>query len=283
MSTSDGFIHVYPSDDDVARVYFIVFKGDDFQRISRQELEEKVEIVIRSSDAFLEINIRTKERYGWSEWRNAYNVSCEVYVPSKTSCDLKSSDGDIRLSGLNGSQKCRTSDGDIYGSGIEGAVDAVTSDGNVELHGIKGAVSLESSDGDLLAEDVEGDATFQTSDGDINMARVSGMVESATSDGDIMFRECAGSFRGVTSDGDIRGDLVKIQGLLSASTSDGDIDVKIPEGSGIDLKMRGEDLYLPRVELSGQVDEHYIRGAINGGGVPVDLITSDGSVRLSFQ
>lgn len=283
ISTSDGFIHVYPADGNQIKVYYIVSKGNSFVKISKAELEEKVELEIIDSGDRLDIKIRQNNGNRWTDWKNRYNVSCEIYVPSNTSCYLKSSDGDISVVDLNASQKCKTSDGNILARNIGGDLNASTSDGDVVVENINGNIHIETSDGDLKADQVDGDARLATSDGDISLYKVTGMIEVSTSDGDITFNECAGSFIGVSSDGSIRGNLVKLNGKLSAVTSDGNIDISIPEGVGIDLKMKGEDLNIPRMEISGKINEHSIQGKVNGGGVPVELITSDGDVTLSFR
>lgn len=283
LSASDGFIHAYPTDGNSIRVYYIVHKGNAFMKMTQEELAEKVEIEIRSTDDRLDIHIKQKEKYNWSGWNNKYNVSCEVYVPENTSCYLKSSDGNIRIRDLSADQKCRTSDGDIWASNIGGALQAITSDGDVTVDQITGNIQLESSDGDLKAETVDGDARLTTSDGDIRLYKVNGIIEASTSDGDIVFTDCAGSFSGNTSDGNVRGNLLKLQGRLSVVTSDGDIDVRIPAGSGIDLKMKGEDLTYPGTQISGKISEHHIQGQVNGGGTPVELISSDGDVNLSYR
>lgn len=283
LSTNDGFIHAYPSKDSEITIYYIVQKGNSFVEISKEELEEKVEIEINSSNERLDIRIRNKEKYRWSDWKDRYNVSCEVYVPATTSCYLKSSDGNIKIQDLAASQKCKTSDGNIYARNVQGDLHAVTSDGNVHVEMITGNIHLETSDGDVKADQVDGNAWLATSDGDINLYKVTGMIEATTSDGDIKFNECAGSFSGSTSDGSVRGNMTKLNGKLSVVTSDGNIEVSIPDNVGVDLKMKGEDLNIPKTEISGKISEHHIQGKINGGGIPVELITSDGDVTLYYR
>lgn len=283
LSTNDGFIYAGPSENDEITVYYIVKKGNNFVKVSREEIEEKVELEIIQSEERLDIQIKQKDKYRWSDWKDRYNVSCEVYVPKTTSCYLKSSDGDIKVVDLSASQKCKTSDGNIAAKNIKGHLHAVTSDGSVSAEMISGSIHLESSDGDLKAEEVDGDAWFATSDGDIKLYKVTGMIEASTSDGDITFNECAGSFSGVTSDGNVKGNMTKLSGKLSVVTSDGNIEVSIPEGVGVDLKMKGEELNLPKTEISGKINEHSIQGKVNGGGTPVELVTSDGDVTLYYR
>jgi len=86
-----------------------------------------------------------------------------------------------------------------------------------------------------------------------------------------------------SSDGDIHGDLIKITNKVSLVTSDGDIDISIPGGMGLDLKLKGETLKTPLLDFTGKADEHHIEGKVKGGGVPVQLITSDGTVVLSYH
>ncbi|MCD4694800.1 MAG: DUF4097 domain-containing protein, partial [Bacteroidales bacterium] len=85
------------------------------------------------------------------------------------------------------------------------------------------------------------------------------------------------------SDGDIRGNFLKITDKLSLVTSDGDIDISIPKGLGLDLKLKGETLKTPLMNFSGKTDEHHIEGKVNGGGIPLELITSDGTIILTYH
>lgn len=282
ISTSDGDIQVKPGNEGDIEVYYIVHKGNSFLNISKEELEEHVTITITHNDNLLDISVKNKNNLNWN-WNNYYNVSFKIIAPSTTSCYLKSSDGDIYLSGLNADQKCRTSDGDIGAKKINGKLSMITSDGDISAIGIYGDMNFETSDGDVDVESIEGAATIITSDGDISINDVVGAVKAVTSDGDIIATNCAGSVIASSSDGDIRAEFNKVKGKLSFVTSDGDINVAIPEGLGMDLKLKGETLRTPKMNFSGKTDKYRIEGDVNGGGVPVELITSDGTVTLSFR
>jgi hypothetical protein len=283
LSTSDGFIDVKPSETNDIRVYYRVEKGGEQIQISREELESQVELTESFTTDHLKIKIQQRGKNRWSDWKNRMNVSCEVFLPSTVSCTLKSSDGDIRIKDMEANQKMRTSDGDIQASSIKGDVEAITSDGDVKIMHIAGSLFLETSDGDIKATDVDGNTSCSTSDGDIELEGVSGLTEATTSDGDIRFEDLSGGFIGVTSDGDVRGSILQLKRKVSVSTSDGDIKLEVPSDSRMDLTMKGEDLVLPRVELNGKISDHSIEGSVNGGGVPVRLVTSDGQVVLSFR
>lgn len=283
VSVSDGFINVYPSETDKTEVFFIVKKGNSLQKISKDELDESVSLIINVYPDNLEITVKHRNNNNWKAWENSYNVSCEIYTPVETSCDLRSSDGDIVIKGLNANQKCITSDGDVYAAKINGNISCTTSDGDVQIYGITGNTNLATSDGDVKAENVEGDTKFVTSDGDVSLLNVTGTINARTSDGDISFTDCSGSVVAQTSDGDIEGNIIKLKVKLSVITSDGDIDVTIPEGLSFDVKLKGSDLDIPLVEFSGKTEEHLIQGTVRGGGIPVELMASDGRVSLNYK
>lgn len=283
VSLSDGFIKVYPSETDKTEVYFIVKKGNSFQKISKEELDEHVSLIINIYPDDLEITIKHRNNNNWRGWENSYNVSCEIYTPVETSCNLRSSDGDIFIKGLTANQKCITSDGDVVAAKINGDVTCTTSDGDVHIYNVTGNTSLATSDGDVKAENVEGDTKFVTSDGDVNLMNITGTINARTSDGDISFTDCSGQVVAQTSDGDIEGSLFKVKNKLSVITSDGDIDITIPDGLSFNVKLKGSNLDIPLIDFSGKSEEHLIQGTVRGGGIPVELMASDGRVSLYYK
>ena len=283
VSVSDGFINVFPSETDKTEVYFIVKKGNSLQKISKEELDEFVSLIINIYPDNLEVTIKHRNNNNWKGWENSYNVSCEIYTPVETSCDLRSSDGNILIKGLNADQRCITSDGDVFAAKINGNISCTTSDGDVEIYDVTGNTNLETSDGDVKAENVEGETKFVTSDGDVNLLNITGTINARTSDGDISFTDCSGSVSAQTSDGDIEGNLLKLKNKLSVLTSDGNIDVTIPDGLSFNVKLKGSNLNIPLVDFSGKTEEHLIQGTVRGGGIPVELLASDGRVSLTYK
>lgn len=279
-SVSDGFIHVNPKESNSIKINYIVRKGNSIVNISREELEAHLSIDIIQNSGLVDISVKHKKEFRWNDWKDSYNVSLEVYVPQNTSCNVQSSDGDIRVKGLSGRQKCRTSDGDIALYGINGNTEAQTSDGDITMQDIIGNVNLTTSDGDIKADNVEGDATFITSDGDVELYNIVGYISARTSDGDIYFKDIAGAFKGQTSDGDITGNIVKLNNELRLATSDGDIRVTVPKDLGMNIYLKGEDINANLDHFDGEAREHLIKGKVRGGGVQVELSASDGRVTL---
>ncbi|MCF8369486.1 MAG: DUF4097 domain-containing protein [Bacteroidales bacterium] len=263
--TTDGFITVKPSEGNYIEVFYIVEKGKNFLKISREEMDLNYLLEVREVGKLLDISLRRRNENKWEVARDRYNVSCEIFVPKQTSCDLTSADGNITLVDLIGSQKCITIDGHVKMNNIVGPVNASTSCGNVKVNNIKGDVDL------------------QTTKGDIKMTVVTGNIIAGTSEGDIRFDECEGSIAGRTSIGDIKGDLEKLTGRLKLVTRSGDIDANIPAGVGMDMKLKGKEMTVPNLDKAAKITENQIYGTINGGGIPVELSTQNGNVKLSYD
>ena len=281
IKTIDGFIDVLPSDKNEIEVYYIVRKGNRFMDIDRRELERELEVNVSHHGNELRIEIR-HPNMRWNNWKNRYNVSFEIYVPKQTMCTLQSSDGNIYLRDVEGDQYCKTSDGNIKVKNILGDLEAKTSDGNVSVGQITGRVKLKSSDGDILADNITGDSEFVTSDGDIDLFDVRGDTYVHTSDGSIKFRDLIGSISGRTSDGSITGNFMKLKGNIELRTSDGDIKVTIPDGLGLELRLRGERVYTELRNFSGNHSKKSIKGTVGDGEFLVDLSTSDGRITLDY-
>lgn len=283
ISTSDGFINVNDHNSSEIEVFFIVTKNNQVQDIDRDELEEHLDVDIISSSDGLEIKIRAKDSNWRINWRDRYNVSMQINAPNRTACNLRTSDGDISMTGFEGQQSCRTSDGDIEVENITGNLSARTSDGDITALNIQGSTDLSTSDGKIMADNIDGDTKVVTSDGNIYLENIRGENNARTSDGNIVFENMRGSLTAQTSDGDIRGDLDQLTDELYLKTSDGNISVTVPEGLGMNVRLKGEDINTKLEHFSGKTSEHLVEGTIRGGGVDVELVTSDGDINLNYN
>ncbi|HEY4656675.1 MAG TPA: hypothetical protein VIH22_19290, partial [Cyclobacteriaceae bacterium] len=202
LSSFDGNIEIIPSDGNVIQVYYIVRKDIRLMHIGRAELEKELIVEVDHDSDRLEISVKPKDNWTFN-WRDQMNVHFKVYVPTQTSCDLNTSDGNVALSGLSGPQQIRTSDGNIDISEVSGEIKGNTSDGNVHAHRIKGSAELKTSDGEVVLDNISGDVRSSTSDGNIRITKVMGDIIARTSDGDITFESLSGSLEAVTSDGNV--------------------------------------------------------------------------------
>lgn len=299
ISSSDGDIEVTPGDVSKIQVYFIVKKNGFLQKIDRKGLEKDFNVTISHNSSSVEISVTPIKKIGFNF--NLPEVNFFVITPKRTACQLKTSDGDVKIAGLAGSLECKTSDGDITLADIMGSIQASTSDGDIAisnatgdtnvktsdgdiaLQNITGTIRAKTSDGDIMASQILGDITSSTSDGNIHITKATGNTSVQTSDGNIQFSNITGGMQALCSDGNIKGSIQPLSSGLSAKTSDGNIDVTIPEELGLDLDIRGESLQVPLKNFSGTSDKRNINGKANGGGIPVSLQTASGNVRLNYR
>jgi hypothetical protein len=170
-------------------------------------------------------------------------------------------------------------------------LDARTSDGSLKLAGLQGEFQLQTSDGSVDVADVSGALRLTASDGTIQMHNVSGTLESRSSDGSVRID---GQFTGLqvhTSDGSLDLTLAEGSRLTTASrveASDGSVVVHIPRTLAADIEVHSGDGHvrcdLPLVMngYDSKADSgHNLRGRLNGGGVPLTIHTSDGNVTVA--
>ena len=104
-----------------------------------------------------------------------------------------------------------------------------------------------------------------------------------TSGGSIHLEDIHGSLEARTSGGSIRAEVEELGSFLTLKTSGGSITATIPNGEGMDLDLSGNRVNTKLVNFTGESGKNSINGSINGGGVPVSMHTSGGSVNLDYQ
>lgn len=283
ISSSDGNIQVVSSSSKSMEVHYIAKRNNQVLDITRQALEEEVTLEVTHDRNNLKIAVKYPNE-DWSVFgKDRIQVDFRVMVPRETACTLHTSDGNISATGLSGNQQYKTSDGNIRMKDISGNLTAKTSDGDIGADKIKGSLDVGTSDGNIDFTNIKGDIDCSTSDGNISIINAEGKISSRTSDGHITFDKILGSFSGSTSDGNIRGNIVQLKGPLTARTGDGNISIRIPNGLGLDLDIKGESLDVPLNNFSGRSDERSIRGKANGGGIPINLSASDGRIAVVYE
>ncbi|MBU2554707.1 MAG: DUF4097 domain-containing protein [Bacteroidetes bacterium] len=143
--------------------------------------------------------------------------------------------------------------------------------------------NLNTVDGDIKVKDLQANQKCKTIDGSIYLLNIKGVVSVTTSDGDVKFSDIEGVFTALSYDGNISGDLSVLKENLSLSTRDGDIEVTLPKGLGLNLDLRGDEIDTIFENFEGRIDDEYIIGKLNGGGIPVNISTRDGDLRLDFK
>lgn len=209
---------------------------------------------------------------GWLDWFDWFDFGSvdarfTVQVPRDYPVDVRTSGGGLDMRDLNASVRAKTSGGGIALQHLAGSVDVHTSGGGIRAERLNGPAELSTSGGPIAVVDSTGDLDLHTSGGGIRVQDDDGKVDAHTSGGGI--RAELRSYRGVdlaTSGGSITLLLPPdARGAIEARTSGGGISCDFPITT-TDLS-RGD----------------HVQGTIGGGGPPITLRTSGGSIHIERQ
>jgi DUF4097 and DUF4098 domain-containing protein YvlB len=263
VSTSGGSISVEGGNSSKVKVEMFVKSNKHSDSKIKEILEEDYEIRIEKSGSRIEaVAKRTGKSWSW----NGISISFVVYTPENFACDLNTSGGSLKISGVNGrSHELKTSGGSITAKDMSGNLEARTSGGSITVSDFVGDLEGKTSGGSIKLEDIKGDINVTTSGGGIKINDVQGEVYAST------------------SGGSINADITKLENQLVLKTSGGSVRATIPAGLGLDLDLRGNRVNTSLSNFSGESKTNRVKGTVNGGGIIVQLATSGGSVSLDYQ
>ena len=266
VETSGGGIDVtgYDGNEVTVEMYvkpnggWSLFGSDD------DDVEEALEdytIDIRQDGSTVIATAKKKKGIG----NNKVSISFTVNVPTSMSCELSTSGGSISVANVEGEHDIHTSGGSLNFSRISGTTDAHTSGGSINISDYSGKLAANTSGGSIRVDHTEGEAILKTSGGSINLEDIHGSIEART------------------SGGSIRAEVEELGEFVTLHTSGGSITATIPDGQGMDLDLSGDKVNTKLENFSGESKKKSINGSVNGGGIPVSMHTSGGSVTLDYQ
>lgn len=266
VQTSGGHITVEASESNRVRVEMYVRRNGRELTASDTDLADYDIEISQSGNRVRAIAEQRGRNWNWG--RNNISISFVIYTPREMTTQLRTSGGHIAITGLDGNQRLSTSGGHLEMSNLKGTVNARTSGGHIEIRDFVGNMNARTSGGHIEVEHSEGTLELHTSGGHIDLNDLSGQVEATT------------------SGGSINADLTSIepQGFgANLRTSGGHINVRIPDGIGLDLDLKGSRVNTKLKNFSGQIDRDEVEGSINGGGPKLTARTSGGTVRITFR
>ena len=270
VKTSGGSIKVasHPGNEVIVEMY--VRQGsrnfENEEEAGMEALEDfKIDIHKPSVQMVSAIAERKNQNQGWFGGNNNVSVSFTVYVPREISCQLHTSGGSITLEGVSGKQDVQTSGGSLSLVDIKGDMNAKTAGGSINIANYAGILNAHTSGGSINLKEAKGDLVVHTSGGSINIENVTGSLDAST------------------SGGSINANFLALEKALKLKTSGGSITAVIPSGLGLDLDLKGNRVNTKLQNFNGEAKKDRIRGSMNGGGIPVVMATSGGSVNLKYQ
>jgi hypothetical protein len=135
---------------------------------NRPDLEDLFTFRFNEEPGTVRIEVRKR---GVQPWPKRLQVRMEVQVPTKTSVDIRTGGGDVKVSHLQGDTNLQTSGGDVGVSGLAGNLTASTSGGDIKLRDLSGEVQVKTSGGDITLENASGRVEAHTSGGDVDGSR----------------------------------------------------------------------------------------------------------------
>ncbi|WP_031525932.1 DUF4097 family beta strand repeat-containing protein [Dyadobacter crusticola] len=303
VETSGGSIAVTGGQSDGFKVDMFVkpnnWNGKD--ELSKDEIEDRLEdydILIGTEGNRV---VATAKRKAGTKWDNKKSISIgfKVYAPRNVATNLKTSGGSIKIASLTGEQNFQTSGGSlkvedlngmIHGRTSGGSIDVAncsneidleTSGGSIKAAGLKGKIELNTSGGSITLNSINGDVVAHTSGGSVKGDDISGTLDTGTSGGSVRLANVSGSIKASTSAGSVEVELTKLGKYVDISSSAGSVRVTMPMDAGMDLNLKGNKVSIPLKNFDGRVEKEYVRGKMNGGGIPVTLSASSGSVYVN--
>ncbi|HZH30803.1 MAG TPA: DUF4097 family beta strand repeat-containing protein [Pyrinomonadaceae bacterium] len=163
IDTFDGSINIQPSNEATVR----------FSAVKRASDEQAMRgIRLRAEQSGDTINIiaefdRTQRR---EEEGAGAVVALDVWVPRQANVNVKSGDGRLRLSGIEGEINLHTGDGSVDVTGSRGRLRVKTGDGRVRVAGFDGDATVETGDGRISLDGRFTKLSARTGDGAISLA-----------------------------------------------------------------------------------------------------------------
>ena len=261
VSTSGGRIEVIGKSTTKVTVNAIAYVNG--RRSSNANLDNW-SITIEEIQGKIVAKAEKESNMGWLRCCKDESIAFEIETPVNTELNARTSGGSVSIENLSGNQYARTSGGRMEANNIQG---------NVEMRTSGGAIRL---------ENIEGQAEVATSGGSIRAKKVTQGLKARTSGGSLHLQEISGSLEARTSGGSIDVLIINPIEYIEVSTSGGNVTVEVPENLGYDLELTGSRVRTELRNFTGSSSRDAIKGAMNGGGIPLKARTSGGSVSLKY-
>lgn len=147
------------------------------------------------------------------------------------------------------------------------SLDLTTSNGEVRIRSIEGRVEASTTNGDVDVSHVRGTLEARTTNGAVRLVRIEGPADAATTNGSVsaqlMSLPSRGAMRLETTNGNVVLTLPReIHATLQAETTNGRVNINYP------------------LTTQGSISSRSIRGTIGGGGVRIELQTTNGNIAV---
>ena len=217
------------------------------------------------------------------ELRHNISISYEIVVPASTELRTSSGSGNLDISGVSGPLEAGTGSGSIRVSSIGAGVRAHTGSGSIDANGVKGELYAQTGSGNIQASNIAGGFDGHTGSGHLVLEQSSpGSVKAETGSGGLELRNVRGSLQAQAGSGTIKAEG-EATGEWTLHTGSGSVELRFPQNASFDLSAHtgsgSINVNLP-VTVQGTIGRKDIHGKVGGGGVPVEVQTGSGDIRI---
>lgn len=244
--TSNGSITVTGTEMEVCTITATI-NARSFTVEEAQLLAEQTEVRLEQTPEGLQTVIDRPKKKN----RESISVQFEICVPKQTALELRTSNGEIRV------------------SSIEKAIDTQTSNGKIEITDVTGTVTAHTSNGGVTVKQVNAERfDLHTSNGAITCEAITGDMKASTSNGAINVKYASDAAPATN---------------IHLSTSNGRISVTTPKdySAQIDASTSNSKIHtnIP-ITLQGELGKK-VKGTIGKGEGRLYLKTSNGSININ--
>ncbi|HYJ34480.1 MAG TPA: DUF4097 family beta strand repeat-containing protein [Candidatus Binatia bacterium] len=147
----------------------------------------------------------------------------------------------------------------------ETSLDLSTTNGAIRVRAVQGKVDIATTNGDVEASSVRGSLSARTTNGEVRLARIEGAADAATTNGSIAVEMSA----------------LPPRGAMQMGTTNGNIELALPREVHANLEARttnGRVNINYKLATQGSITSKSIQGTIGGGGVRIELQTTNGNI-----
>jgi hypothetical protein len=261
VESNDAGVRVSTSDDTKEVQFHVTFEGYELDKTLRVEAHQdgdRVELSCRVPNGW---------HFGWGQGHK--RVQIEVRMPKAADLQVSTGDGAVEASAVNGNVTISTGDGSVKAHDLNGTVDLHTGDGSITVDSSRGDIKMRTGDGSIEARGLDGKVNADSGDGHIKVeGRFDGLM-IRTGDGSVEARVGNGS---------------KVSNGWNIHTGDGSVDIALPGDLQANIDASTGDGHISMglpVTVEGSFSNSQIHGKMNGGGQPLVIHTSDGSIRVN--
>jgi DUF4097 and DUF4098 domain-containing protein YvlB len=264
VSTLAGNIEVERvADTNKVRIELYVDRGYAIWSNTKNLENYRITTLQRGNEIFASVEQKSTKSGFFSD---QMKFSYKIFVPKFMSSEIKTSAGDIMLSGMEGQHMIKTGNGKIIAKNIQGKLGVYSASGNIRISNSSGTLYAQTEAGKLSVADSQGEIRLKTNAGNVSAQQISG------------------SLLAKTGSGNMDADFIAVSTGISLETNSGNIRLRVPASFGYNLNLSGTRVRMADQEMiSGSRKKNEITGTINGGGATINLSTKSGEVTLDLE